>query len=510
MQSHTLKFQGQGLFFSHSAISQVAVRTGQVDECLEKYCTANSDHSSFTPMRSNSADFINLRPLLVVGHERNHYESLFSTPCGLLLWRTLNSITSTLSYILNKVSASQAGETFYLPIADWYPSVGRSALRNDPPGPPRALIEREGVDPKMYEQGIASHIDDKFDAFTKLNRFLHAFEAKCDMSMREFVRLANTAFAILARDSDLPLSILWASKNIAASSYLPKNGFSLIEILEAGARLWEQDMLEAQRIKDIQRWYKRSIFGIYKPVFDWILQEVQDTMLARIAIEVALLTPVDLCCSNAVPGFLYVEDTLPSWRLTRVVQAIQNSFWSNDRADQDYEMREGIAKRASITLPSDVVKATIKSRLSGEHGWGGDIKQLGIPERFTTVEYLKHLEKEIKRGLEIRSKDFVSFVRPTGQDFRPFMEFVADRAVIHRGPSYDHSTALEVLAFRYLANHYVMLALGSGGDVSLLSDIHRSFSNYWKEQGDFTEFADLWDIKFEPSLSPCICGVLKW
>jgi hypothetical protein len=254
----------------------------------------------------------------------------------------------------------------------------------------------------------------------------------------------------------------------------------LEEVLEASARLLEADLIRAFHIGPgvKSEWRERSIFGVYQPVYDWLLTELRDVFISRAAIEVSLLGPVDLCCAAKGPVIAYVEDCLPSWRLVRAVEAIKNSFWTDLRSVQELEVKERIALRAGIPTPADVVSAALSEPILDKSAWSFDMKALGVLEDATVIEYLYYCESEIRRGLGIRDKDHLAFLRPETPDvFQPAIEFYKDTALLHESPISRPRGAHHLKAFQTLVGNLGLLSLLGDGDLSDVSKIQRSFSN---------------------------------
>lgn len=523
MANKLFMYGARGVYFCHTTLAQIDYSLSEVQDCIEKFATpVESKHKNYFQWELKKTQVLgidDLVPMLVSGHERNHYQQLMSTPCGLLLWRIYNSITSGIHYITTKLTDSSTKATYYLPLTEWFDNIGYAEIKKSPIPMPSVIIEKlfssNDYDQIEANEIFTHYIVNIFDEVKYLIQFLQALQGHSSMTMREFVSLANIAFQKLSIRSDLALNIEWTAHNLDATSYLPNSRFSLDEIVEAGARFWELELLQGLKVsKDIlQQWKERSIFGIYQPAFTWLSDELYDPTLARIAIDVALTTPIDLSCSEAVSGKIYVEDVLPSWRLHKIVKSLQNSFWSSDRATQEKESRHGIAARANIPTPEKTIAAALNQPFSGSRAWGADAKFNNIPDELALTQFYSYTELEVKRAFQIRYLDNLEFIHPsTPEIFQPILEFYKDKALFHCSPVSECDLEMYLKSYKSLVMNLALIALISDGDISEILHLQHSFSNRLALEGDIDEFKELWDAKsiLMQNLHPHIYKLLHW
>ena len=126
-----------------------------------------------------------------------------------------------------------------------------------------------------------------------LLQFLDALHGNAGISMKEFLALAQTASELLREAAELDRTLFWEAHNPAAAHYLPDDEFTLEEIIEADARLWELEILRVLGADktQIDIWRDTNVFGKYKRVFDWLLRELGDTGPARAATARSRRTP---------------------------------------------------------------------------------------------------------------------------------------------------------------------------------------------------------------------------
>src|ERR1700739_3931113 len=88
-----------GMYYGHTCVAYLDFTLSEFEECYARYAgPKETKHAGrFTLQLRRPKDPIRLSdllPLLTVGHERQHYLQFMSTPCGLLLWRSLQTILS--------------------------------------------------------------------------------------------------------------------------------------------------------------------------------------------------------------------------------------------------------------------------------------------------------------------------------------------------------------------------------------------------------------------------------
>jgi hypothetical protein len=470
------------VFYVHSAASQLDVAFDEFIACSDRFTTkVDSRYANYQGWRPSGVKLQQLSdaaPLLVAYHEREHFRELMSSPCGLLTWRVINGIATAIAFIVRKISESSAAETVRLPLRDWYVNGGRDALCADPPPPPPGQRER-GYDATTYARDLLPYLDAVFGEIDVLTRFLDAFEERVDLTMREFVDLANTAFFWLSRRSELPLTLRWSAYDLDAPSYLPRDGVTFNEIIEAAARFWELQHLYDFGATDalIDEWRRQSIFGVYQPAFDFLRPALDDPWLCRVAIDVALTSPIDLACSTATTGVIHVEEILPSWRLPKIVQSMRDEFWPLERRGQELEVRRNIAARAGLPTPEAALAAALTHQISGPTAWSGDAAANAIDIETTTNEYFVTMEQEIRRGFQLRHDDALVFLDPDGtpEVFQPALELFHDIAFFHHTPAAQRSDLYHLKAYRAIVANLMLLSLLSDGDLSDLMALEKSF-----------------------------------
>lgn len=492
----------RGVFYGHAAVSQLDVTLYDFLACSDRFTRpVESLHQSYvgwTPSDVTPQSLDELTPFLVAYHEREHYRELMSSPCGLLTWRALNGVASAVGFLVEKISKSSACESVRLPLTDWYVNGGRQALEHDPPEMLPAQ-RKQGIDEEDYRAAIIPYMDAVFGEIEILLRFLDAFEERAQLTMREFVGLANAAFYWLAQRAELPLNVRWSAHDLDAPSYLPAGAVTFNEIVEAAARMWELQLLRRFGATGalVEEWYQRAIFGVYKPAYDYLWSELGDPWLSRLAIDIALTSPVDLACSGATDGVIYVEDVLPSWRLPRVVRSMRDEFWPADRSGQELEVRRNIAMRAGIPTPEATLAAALSGPISGATAWSADVKLQEVPEEITGIEYYEGMQNEIRRGFKARYDDALVFLFPekAPEVFQPALEYFRDISFFHESPAGERSSVFHLKAHRTIIGIMAALALLSDGDLAGMQPLEKSFEARMKQKfGDVSQVHALWRV----------------
>lgn len=485
-----------GRYFAHSGVAVYHAPLKDVRACLERYHGTRQNEAekrlSWVPKPGEQPDPGCLKSIMGWAHERNHFVQSMSTPCGLLLWRTLQAITSTAGYLLMKIAeSSSVAQTAYLPLTSWYEEGGSEQILNNLTmgSSSKLAAKRRGLSRRQYAKELKVAMERYHQELTTLMRFNSAMLGHREgLSMASFVELANEGFRVLALNSDLSDYPTWKAREPELKSYLPPGGIPLDSILEGDSRVLEHQVLRLMGTTESQwaTWREVEIAGKYAPAYEWLMAELGSAEIARVAIAIALTTPIDLICKETVEdGILYVEDCLPSWRLKKVVDAIKQSGWPHERDQAEQSARHDIAARAGIPTPQQTLAAVRGKKFTGEHAWGADHRLMGIPPEATTMECFDYCQREIARGMEIRNNDFLAFThseKPTS--FQPALEFYADVALFSGAPGSNYSLPFYFKTFLFLIRNKVLLELFYGdGDLSELQQIESAFLSRLEQEG---------------------------
>ena len=198
--------------------------------------------------------FKDFSPLLALYHEQVHHTRLFSTVYGLFLWRLQRQIRTKMGFIIRKLRESDIQRECFFPLLDWYNSVAFEKIKTANPCSDSLFIETIeklfGISQEQYNRGYAGNIEFNFDQLNLLIQFRNLIRTNNEMTMRDFVEIANKTFQILKENDDLDATIEWKSYNIDAPSYLPPNPISSDDMLEIDARVAQSLILSRHKIPD--------------------------------------------------------------------------------------------------------------------------------------------------------------------------------------------------------------------------------------------------------------------
>lgn len=202
----------------------------------------------------------------------------------------------------------------YLPITDWYAQIGKTVLEQ----PSRTNIQLLRY---MKEKFGYNYLNRLVKYIQAVENFIVVLEEGRALSMMEFLSIANEASVEIRRASGMQIPYEWCSRSEPGREYLPASVFTVTEIIvEAGARLKERSLLsQAKNGKELVReWEASAVHGVYAPAYTWLLENLGDLDAAYLAVDLSLMTPIDLSMAPLVDGKLYVEDCHPGWRLRRI------------------------------------------------------------------------------------------------------------------------------------------------------------------------------------------------
>lgn len=387
---------------------------------------------------------------LTLRHEVSHYRQLMTTPFGLLLWRTYNSILSHAEYIARALLDIEPPVDFSVPVHKWVMQHPVSQLAQ---AGHRFSAHRSTGSPLGLMQ-IAPFIDRFSQDVQTLSNFLEALlEGKC-ATVGEFVTLANDAFDALSVPSDMRAFKPWRTRLAPETPF--KRDFSCSEIIEACARFEERRVLELlpDGVDRIEAWEARNIHGVYAPAYRYLQERLGDTDAALAIIDVAFMSPIDLAFSGMTKHELYVEDVLPHFRLPRLAEAATQIFWPE--ADEDLHAFLGttLARQAGLLPPSDVARHGAEVAYHGPTSWGSDHRLAGRDDETNPEHIFRFAENDFRRAMRWRAEDLTRVLhqRDIGDPyvFRPLITFYSNLVV-----------------FGFTEDHY--RELGMKGEIALLA-----------------------------------------
>ena len=258
--------------------------------------------------------------------------------------------------------------------------------------------------------------------------------------MRSFEDLANGAFAILAINSDLIDYPRWRAHNPDLELYFPEGVPTLEQILEGDARLAEHQALVhmGATTEAWEEWRIRSVTGTYAPAYEWLVRELGNVDVARIAVEIVLTGPIDLIRGGA----LTQGDAFPGDGLCRRLPALMAPS-KNRCCAQELSVarrpRVGGARAPRDSTESRVPNARANvARDAGPKLCGYERMGCRCAPSFRTAGTIGFIPVQPARAdvrPEIRRKDFLAFSQPRDAEiFQPLLEFFTDIALFNGAP----------------------------------------------------------------------------
>ncbi len=473
----------------HAVVLDLNFSQDQLHSCMRHFTDAPSTDLQVSiaeiPLSIKSSGFDELDdvlPILTLQHERQHHITLLSTTTGLLMWRCLNSLESTVVYAFRILRHSSLNDREFAPLRPWFHREGERLLQGN------VWFSKEAFPPGMESSVDSAHkllaryLSSKFLEIDILMRFVAAYNGDEDLSAVEFCSLANKATQILRDRYELDhVTLKWSAANLHNESYLPQPRFTTTQIIEADARLRELEVLIATGATagQLESWQSRFIQGDYAPVFGWLMSQLGNVAAARTAIVVALCGPVDLASAAAVQsGHVRLEDALPAWRLIRVVSALREMYWPTERQAQSTLILSGLAESAQITSPAAVLKAISAASISNPASYSRDALIRGYDEWSTAAPYFKFIEQQFRIYFEKLLSDAMSIVWPISPNSdKPLIEFFADGVVINAYNKRREDARLVLLAIEQLILGLACFTLIDSADVSGLLRYEERFNS---------------------------------
>lgn len=456
-----------GRYLMHATIIDLDFPMERVHECVRNFTleppeTLPHDVLSIA-LQAKASGFEALDevlPLLTLQHERQHHVALLSSTSGLLMWRCMNSLISTVLYVIRILRQSSLRTEQFLPLMPWFNSKGKRLLRGPVQFSKTAFPGNIAGGWKQMHRFLASYLIKKMSEIDILQRFMAAFNGESDLSSSAFCVLANKATQILRERYDLDdVAMEWSSAINQIDTYLPEVRFTTQQIIEADARLREFEVLRAVGATQEQMllWESRFIHGAYEPVFTWLLSQVGDPVIARSAISVALCGPVDLASAKAANGRIILEEALPGWRLSRIVSAMRDNYWPTVRSEQSVYILKQAAEAAGIVSSLSVLEAIADASISDPQSCDRDARARGHEEWETSAPYQRFMEQQFRIYFAKLQSDAIEVISPRSPNSdKPLIEFFADTAILNA-----YTAGREDSRLVYLAIHDLIAGLGS-------------------------------------------------
>lgn len=298
----------RGLHIPTPGVTYFACSREEFETSRDKFAVAAGDFGlRVGPALASCTDLAEVEPLLTWIHERCHYEQVTSTPFGRACWQ-VDVAASDLAILGAKAGVSR--------------------------GTPSLEI---------------------------VNQFSRALLRDEELTMRQFVTLANEAHAAVASYWGAPY-VHWTAHDLSASSYLPQ-GLTTIEVLEGSARVAEYALF-AQSGDGVQEslftaWWVAGMFGDYEKVATMLVGGIGNAIACQSIARQALMGDAFLRPRDGRTRTIAVEDVLPPWRLTRLVEEAQIVLFPNDDLEMLHYCNSGLIQRAGLEFPGESMNSII-------------------------------------------------------------------------------------------------------------------------------------------------------
>ena len=421
---------------------------------------------------------------LVRRHEYAHYRQLMSTPLGLLLWRVNNSLLSNISYVVRAVTCVRPLQKVELPIDIWFRKVGLEQLS-------KAASEGANFNSRWPYKNVRDlrlalpYLEYVSDEISILKKFTSAILERTDLTVGEFIEIANTSFNILQNRSNTSFDVCWSTRLPLDTPLISHNRFSGSEMIEASARLEERLWLNSfpyspKTLREIEMWELRAIHGVYAPAYLWLLDQLEDVGVALSIIDTAFMSPIDPAFAEVCSGSLIVEEVLPSFRLEKLVEVALTDFWPATTSELDDFLNQTLCVRAGLPKPSKVISQGLAVSYSGKNSWGYDARSRG-EDLFDLSIVLEYSQDEVRRAMSIRERSASAFVRENYEkvgSFSPILTFYRDSVIYGMDtPSYDgRYDELYLKAYWKFISDGLTFSLLKDGDLTDLSRHIRVFN----------------------------------
>jgi hypothetical protein len=500
----------RGLFLAHSGILQVHFPSAEIASAFPMGSTKIApEHLGARRVDCDSVAFNRMsirqsEAFLTLIHEREHYARFFSTPFGLLVWRSLNVLSLGVRVTALEVSKFGAPNFQGKSLTDWFATEGQDWLRG------RLQSNPEIADTvlKPYSVSFARYLitmNRINERLISVYSFLGELLGETQLTLGELAHSANRAFNHLAFESDIKNLVLWETRYPTLPA-LPANNsmFTVRDLLESAARMKEYEIIQVSGNREGfgETWKKNHLGGKQGAAFDLVLKVTGNPVVARVVFEVAFSSKIDIACfADSQPERLYIEDVHPSWRFYRLIGLLcDDRVLSKDKRLQ--LIRRGIDALTEIGPEKVLSMPGLKSsvEVAKDHPIIGPValrtwvQQLGFingddgreiplsPEMeigWSTLHFLKSQINTFHRAFDERHSN--SIVNQEGMI--PDLEFYSDTVKLNNyAPGGNHFWKY-LQNMRMLTIHMGCMALLEGGELPSFDSMLRGMKARFERAG---------------------------
>jgi hypothetical protein len=267
------------------------------------------------------------RLILTHYHERDHLATFLATPFGLLVWRCHQVLAQGVTFFCRHFDEAGVYE-MEGPLVQWYQQKGHAELLGAVANGQAAkeltakFGSREAV--KIIHRTMVE-LCEELDSIQTLLAILIGNEPIkfVNWTLEDFAELANVAYGWLCKRSGLPHVFEWIPSRTVAKSrrrlYLdqerPWNGLNIIEAMARYHELQILECINGVNKEDLDCWFRNSIFGTYKPAFEFVGGVSADPFVARSLLSCSLISGVDPA-TIAAQTQIAADEVLPWHRLS--------------------------------------------------------------------------------------------------------------------------------------------------------------------------------------------------
>jgi hypothetical protein len=345
--------------------------------------------------------------LLIHMHEKNHLSTIFSSPFGLLLWRCDKALSIGAGWFLSQIQCA-GEERISLPLTKWYKENGGRNLMASATKQGRVaphLLNEFG--PNYAAELVLSKLDDlceELEVICSFKEMLIAKNIDSKLSIQDFIKVANRCFHYLAERCDLSNPVRWRTLLPYSYPLYQKESIDCISgrhIVEASSRFSEVIGMACMGAdpKDINSWYQTAIWGVYKNVFQGMLDSCIPFPPAYILCYLSLIGPIDPVCVQSQGDPIYVEKTLPWFRLKALIEAYEK----NKIDPLSLSDVKGLQKIHNLAGLGDILESPFESAL--QNGLIGKNAKWTYGN-YDKLEFYKYFDQNTKEILETFENHF--------------------------------------------------------------------------------------------------------
>jgi hypothetical protein len=339
-----------------------------------------------------------LKAMMTLSHEREHYRSFISTPLGLFMWRLFQCIAVNSGFICELLRKYDLTSGFSVPLLQFAKSATADLVGDEATRP---QIREGNIVPRVVRDGVATR-----EAIEETETYIRCVNVLLNgdsVTVGEFLEILNQTIAYTALRSDFSTFPTIITRLDPLAPLHGEGIYSVRELMEGASRLQEFIWVKDYPHWNADEWRAQNCTGVYGRVFNEVHKQIGVVDIGRSLIDISLMTPIDPCFGAQT--FL-LEDLHPGHRFSRLLKETSRSPLTKSSLGRDLikvEIEAGL-------IPAHRVAGAITGRPLVTTGrFGGTPGRSGLNNEteetyVLTTRFYELMERKFQANLKLRAE----------------------------------------------------------------------------------------------------------